>query len=122
MSDIAIYNITQGYFEEDGQQWAAQVYTKLEEWTGLTLSAGKDAYDENHQSTSIGEVTMDNAADTSDVTVYGNTIYINGNYKHARIFDTTGRTIVANTGNATTVTSGIYVVIVDGHAIKVMVR
>lgn len=124
ISDFGIYNYTIEYFEEDGQQWAMPVYTLLEEWSDMTVTKGTDAYDEavggGNDGDDSGIETV--SSSSNNISVYGNTIYIEGSFSTANVVDTTGRVIAATSANSVTVNPGIYIVVVDGKATKVLVK
>lgn len=83
----------------------------------ITLAAGTYAiYATKDISSSIDEI----ATDPDAVRVYSNAgrLIIDGDYNHADVYTTDGR----NVGRTEDLPSGLYIVVVDGHAYKTTVR
>ena len=89
--------------------WSTQEYTIKKYYT--MLSASK---------TSAVESTV--AEPAAKVTVNGGNIVILGDYSKASIVDLSGRVIALDAAASTSVDAGLYIVVVDGKAVKVLVK
>lgn len=121
MGSIAISFADNAYALEDFSVWSFNWNTSeySRKYFYLVNSITKVAEGDDDPDSGIENVVASGAAKVSAAV---GTIFIDGDFDSAAIYDIAGRTITPAAKAANAVSAGIYVVVVDGNATKVLVK